>query len=75
MKYQDGDIIVVDDGVLTASPLRGQGAVRAEVLMDSDGPQVYVAFMWPCISSPMFVFEKDIIGRPQVEVVKKGGEK
>jgi hypothetical protein len=61
MKYRQGDIVVVDDGVLTASPRRGQGAVLAEVLMDSNGPQVYVGFMRPCMSSPMFVFERDII--------------
>lgn len=60
MKLFKGDEVLVDDGVLTASPQRGQGTVRGEVLMDSEGGQVYVAFLPPCPSSPMFVRLKDI---------------
>jgi hypothetical protein len=56
-----GEIVIVDDCVLTASPQRGRGTVRCEVLGDSDGGQVYVAFLPPCQSTPMFVRDSVVL--------------
>ena len=61
MRLMTGEIVIVDDCVLTASPQRGRGTVRCEVLGDSDGGQVYVAFMPPCRCSPMFVRGNDVL--------------
>ena len=61
MRLMKGEIVIVDDRVLTASPQRGRGTVRCEVLADSDDGQVFVAFLPPCQCSPMFVRGNDIL--------------
>ena len=65
MKAKKGDIVLVDGGVLTASPLRGQGeAIACEVLFDSGDSQTYVAPL--TMSSPLYVFNKDITSKKEV---------
>jgi hypothetical protein len=60
--YQKGEIVYVDSGVFTASPLRGEGSRLCEVLEDSrDNGQTYVSPLWPNSGSPMYVFTRDIL--------------
>jgi hypothetical protein len=61
VRFVTGEVVIVDDRVLTASPQRGRGTVRCEVLADSDDGQVFVAFLPPCQCSPMFVRGNDIL--------------
>lgn len=62
MSYKRGDIVLVDDGVFVASPQRGLGVVKCEVLEDSSQYQTYIVPMLPHRGSPMYVFNKDIVG-------------
>ena len=58
IQVKKGDVVMVDDGFLTASPWRGRGAVKCEVLEDSGVSQTYVC---PENNTPQYVFNKDIL--------------
>lgn len=60
MRYKKGDVVLVDAGVFIASPKRGDGVVKCEVLEDSHEQQTYVVPMLPHRGSPMYVFNRDI---------------
>lgn len=60
MRFKAGDIVLVDEGVFTASPQRGRGLVPCEVLEDSNEHQTYIVPVPPRRGSPMYVFNKDI---------------
>lgn len=61
-QHKAGDIVLVDQGCFTASPERGKGYVRCEVLCDTEGQQTYIVPLPPGYSgrSPMYVANRDI---------------
>lgn len=61
MTAKIGDIVAVDSGVFVASRDRGKGTVKCMVLEDSKEHQTYVVSLPPHKSSPMYVFNRDIL--------------
>lgn len=55
-----GDIVLVDRGAFIASPERGKGVIKCEVLEDSRETQTYVVPLPPHLGSPLYVFNRDI---------------
>jgi|694.fasta_scaffold41298_20 hypothetical protein len=63
VRYAAGEIVDVDSGVFTASPIRGEGWVRCEVVCDTDNvDQTYISPLPPHLGSPLYVRPRDIRG-------------
>jgi hypothetical protein len=61
VRYAAGEIVDVDSGVFTASPIRGEGWVRCEVVCDTDNvDQTYISPLPPHLGSPLYVRPRDI---------------
>ena len=61
VRYAAGEIVDVDSGVFTASPIRGEGWVRCEVVCDTDNvDQSYISPLPPHLGSPLYVRPRDI---------------
>ncbi len=76
MQVLRGDIVLVDSGVFTASPERGKGTRKCEVLFGSSssysGAQAYVRPLDPP-GSPMYVWNHDIVKLIEQPEETKGG--